>query len=532
VEVPQRGSWWREGVLYQIYPRSFADSDGDGIGDLRGIIARLDHLEWLGIDGIWVNPVMESPNADWGYDVSDYESVHHELGTLDDVEHLVAEAGRRNIKVIFDLVPNHTSDRHPWFQEALTSTDSPRRDFYVWADPKPDGSPPNNWISAFGGEPAWELDEHSGQYYLHNFLKEQPDLNWWNDEVRDAFDDILRFWFDRGIAGFRIDVAHALIKDRELRDNLPATKDDPDRVRRLGQKAEYNMNRPEVHDILRRWRKLCDAYDPNRILVGETFVMDLEDMVRYYGDGNDELNLAFNFPFALAPFSDDTLRDIIETAEKLIPPQGWPVWLGSNHDVGRFPSRWCGGSESQARCALMMLLCIRGTAFLYYGDEIGMRDTHVPPAQVKDPIAKRGGPERDGRDPCRTPMQWEAGPGAGFTDAGATPWLPLGDYEERNVSGQVGDPSSMLNLCRDLIALRRRTPDLRAAPYETVSEGAPWAFRRGAGIVVALNMSADDAELDDVAGTIEISTGRDRDGESVTGALELRPWEGVVVKRA
>jgi len=268
-------SWWREGVLYQLYPRSFADSNGDGVGDLPGVVDRLEHLEWLGIDGIWLNPTMPSPNADWGYDVADYFGVHPELGTLADLDRLVAEAAARGIRILLDLVPNHTSDRHPWFLEARSSRESPRRDWYVWADPKADGSPPNDWTSVFDG-PAWTLDAGTGQYYLHQFLAEQPDLNWWNDRVREAFDEILRFWFARGIAGFRIDVAHSIVKDPELRD--PGIQ-------------------PGVHDVHRRWRALADSEEPQRILLGETHIRELEQMIAFYGTGEDELNLAFNLPF-------------------------------------------------------------------------------------------------------------------------------------------------------------------------------------------------------------------------------------------
>ncbi len=312
--MPADRVWWRDGVLYQIYPRSFSDSNGDGVGDLRGIIERLDHLSWLGIDGLWINPVMPSPNMDWGYDVSDYKAVDPELGTLEDVDELVAEAHKRDIRILFDLVPNHTSDQHPWFRDAIGSRTARHRDFYVWADPK-EGGPPNNWLSVFGGESAWELDEASGQYYLHNFLRHQPDLNWWNDEVREEFDDILRFWFDRGVAGFRIDVAHAMIKDRELRDNLPVDDETDERARRIGQEPVYNMNRPEAHEVIQRWRALSDRFDPPRILVGETFVLDLEKMVAFYGETNDELNLAFNFPFVFASLDGGALRKVVDETE-------------------------------------------------------------------------------------------------------------------------------------------------------------------------------------------------------------------------
>jgi alpha-glucosidase len=525
-----KSPWWRDGVLYQIYPRSFGDSNGDGIGDIPGIVERLDHLAWLGVDGVWISPVMESPNKDWGYDVSNYKSVHPDLGTLDDIDRLVAEAGERGIRIIFDLVPNHTSDQHPWFQDALSGRGARHRDWYVWADAKSDGSPPNNWTSVFGGAPAWTQDAGSGQYYLHNFLPEQPDLNWWNEDVRAAFEEILRFWFDRGVAGFRIDVAHALIKDRQLRDNLPATKDDHPRVRELGQRAEYNMNRPEVHEIFRRWRKVCDGYESPRILVGETFVMDLEQMASYYGDGEDELHLAFNFPFALADLDVRVLRDIIETTEKLIPPQGWPVWMASNHDVRRYQTRWCAGDEACSRCVLVMLMGLRGTPFLYYGDEIGMSDAHVPRAAIRDPVGLNSTTKRRGRDPSRTPMQWSPDPGAGFTAPDATPWLPLGDHVGCNVANQREDPASSLNLCRDLIGLRRDHEELRRAPYESLATAdGVWAWRRGDRFVVAVNMSDEPAVVDGVDGRVCISADRARDGERVDGHADLRPRDAVII---
>ncbi len=277
-------NWWRSGVLYQLYPRSFADADGDGHGDLEGVIEHLDHLSWLGVDAIWLNPIHPSPNADWGYDVADYVDVHPDFGDLATLDRLIARAGEHDIRVILDLVPNHTSDRHPWFQDARSSRTAAHRDWYVWADAVPDGSPPNNWVSVFGGS-AWTWDETTQQFYLHNFLPEQPDLNWWNDEVRSAFDDILRFWFDRGVAGFRIDVAHGIIKDVDLRDNPLATDDDGDQARALGQRHEFNMNRPEVHDVFRRWRAIADSYAHEPILVGETWVADLKELMRFYGNG-------------------------------------------------------------------------------------------------------------------------------------------------------------------------------------------------------------------------------------------------------
>jgi alpha-glucosidase len=525
--IDDRDRWWKEGVLYQIYPRSYADSNGDGVGDLRGIVDRLDHLAWLGVDGIWLNPVSASPDADWGYDVADYTGVQPVLGTLDDVDELIAAANERTIKVLLDLVPNHTSVEHPWFAESRSSRDNPRRDWYVWADPKADGSPPNNWRSSFGG-PSWTLDEATGQYYLHNFLADQPDLNWWNEEVRNEFDRVLRFWFDRGVAGFRIDVAHMVVKDALLRDNPAATDDDHWMVRLMGQRQVYNGNRPEVHDVIRRWRQIADSYDPPRILVGETHVFDTEAMLSFYGAG-DELSLAFNFLLLHSRFEADAMRKVVEETLAAIPAESWPVWTGGNHDMYRFPSRWAESDPEKSRCALMMLLTLPGSVFLYYGDELGMPDTDVPEERLEDPVGKRLYPVY-GRDPERTPMPWSPVKGAGFTAPDVEPWLPFGDIGACNVEDQRRDPNSMLSLCRDLIGLRAAVPDLRAGGYTRVAaEGGLWAWRRGERVVVALNLGDKPARLDTATGIVRIGTRRQRDGERVAGSVTLRPWEGAVI---
>ena len=523
------GEWWRPGVLYQVYPRSYADSNGDGVGDIPGLIDHLDHLEWLGVEGIWLSPTMPSPNADWGYDVADYRAVSPDYGTLGDLDRLIDEAGRRGIRILLDLVPNHTSDRHAWFVDSRSSPSSEHRDWYVWADPKPDGSTPNNWVSSFGG-PAWTLDPASGQYYLHNFLPEQPDLNWWNDAVRDEFDSILRFWFDRGVAGFRIDVAHAVIKDALLRDNPPATPDDDLVARIFGQRSVYNANRPEVHEVIRRWRRIADSYDPPRLLLGETSVHRLDDLIPYYGRGDDELNLAFNFVFIESAFEADVLRAVVEGTEARIPTGAWPVWTGSNHDVSRFASRWAGGDPAKARLALLILMTLRGTPVLYQGDEIGALDTELAQGDILDPVGRRFWPAYVGRDPERTPMQWEAGPGAGFTRPGVRPWLPIGDAAAHNVADQRPDAGSMLNLARDLIGLRRENADLSGGTYR--SRPAPagaWMWSRGGGATVAANLSDAPVSVETGPGRVAIATDRSLDGRSVTGTLELGPWQGAVI---
>ncbi len=519
--------WWRSGVLYQIYPRSFADTDEDGVGDIQGIIDKLDYLQWLGIDGVWINPTMPSPNDDWGYDVADFCGVDPELGTIDDIDTLVEEARARDIAILFDLVPNHTSDRHEWFQESKSARTAARRDWYLWRDPKEDGSPPNNWVSVFGGS-AWAMDVGTGQFYLHNFLPTQPDLNWWNDEIRDEFDDILRYWFDKGIAGFRIDVAHGIVKDEQLRDNLPSSDQDHPRVKLVGQQQNYNMNRPEVHQVLKRWRSVCDDYEEQRVLVGETLVLDLERWAAFYGSGNDELHLAFNFPFIFAPLAAGEMRNIVEVTEQLIPEQAWPVWTGSNHDTRRLATRWCNEDPDKIKCAMMTLLALRGTPFLYYGDEIGMPDTKMSPEEALDPVKFRT-EDRLGRDPGRTPMHWSADPGAGFTSAETKPWLPFGDYRSCNVTEQRGDPHSILTFTRDLIALRRRTTELVEGAYRSLaSPDGVWAWVRGNDTTVAVNLSDAPATVD-LEGMVAIATRRERDGSRVDGRLALEPWEGVIV---
>jgi alpha-glucosidase len=470
--------WWQRAVLYQAYIRSFADSDGDGVGDLNGITGRLDYLEWLGVDALWLSPVTPSPDKDWGYDVADYTDVQPVFGGMQALDELVAKAAERDIQVIIDLVPNHTSDQHPWFEEARAARDSPRRDWYVWADPKPDGSAPNNWTSSFGGAPAWTLDERTGQCYLHNFLPEQPDLNWWNEDVRAAFDGILRFWLDRGIAGFRIDVAHGIVKDRQLRDNPdPAV-------------STYNANRDEVHEVLKRWRHIVDEYEPARVLLGETWVMEINRLARFYGSGEDELHLAFNFPFAFSALDATALRDIVEATEAALPERAWPVWMLSNHDIPRFPTRMAGGDERKARAALLLLLTLRGTPVLYYGDELAMPQGAVPAERRRDMA---------GRDGARTPMPWNG--------AWDDPWLPL-SADASPVAAQVEDETSFLSFCRGLIAGRRANPDLQGGAYETLpAPDGVWAFRRGENTTVAVNLTDEEIEAQ---------------GE------RLAPWQGVI----
>jgi alpha-glucosidase len=516
--------WWHGAVIYQLYVRSWRDSGGDGIGDLRGIIERLDHLSWLGVDGIWLSPTMPSPDADWGYDVSDYTGVHPELGTLADLDELINQAGQRGMRVLLDLVPNHTSSAHPWFIDAATGRDAPHRDYYVWADPAADGGPPNNWQD-FTGRSAWQWHE-SGQYYLHNFLPQQPDLNWWNPEVHAEFREILEFWFNRGVAGFRIDVAHGLYKDAELRDNPPLADGSP-LEGQFGLRPVYNANRPETHDVFRDWRKIAEGYSPARLLLGETWVPDPERMASYYGR-DDELQLAFNFPFALAGFDAHQLADVVRRTLAALPPGGCPAWMASNHDIGRFPTRWCGGDERAIRLVLLVLATLPGTTVLYYGDEIGMADVDVPPSLRRDTATLDRG-TNDNRDRARTPMPWDDSPGQGFTTPGATPWLPM-TTQARNVADQRADPGSVLWLCKRLLALRRAELGSGADYAQLPAPGGVWAYRVGS-LLVAANFSGQPADhpaaVSAAAGEVLLTT------SGATPASPpgvLRPWEGIIAR--
>jgi alpha-glucosidase len=489
----------------------------------------LDYLKWLGIDAIWLSPTMPSPNTDWGYDVSDYYGVHPELGTLEDIDRLIAQAGERDIAVLLDLVPNHTSDAHPWFVDALTGREAGHRSYYVWADGKADGSPPNNWLCATG-DSAWTYDERSGQFYLHNFLATQPDLNWWHEPVHQEFEEIIRYWFDRGAAGFRIDVAHGLYKDAQLRDNPPAVATDHPAVRRGGLRQIYNANRPEVHEIYKRWREIADNYEPERALLGEVWELDMERFGDYYGREKPELDMAFNFLFVEADLKARELAAIAEETLAALPPGGTPVWTASNHDVGRFPTRWCNNDERAVRAALVVLSTLPGTLVLYYGDELGMLDVYVPVELRLDEMT-RDRPGNLGRDRCRTPMPWSTGPNAGFSTPSARPWLPLGEHATVNVESEQADPASVLNLCRELALLRRSGQVAQLAPLERVLlDDEVWAFRVGGATTVA-NLSSEPAKRDlgPAVLTVLASAHPGAQGNKVSGELTLAPWEALVL---
>ena len=473
-------------MIYQVYPRSFQDSNGDGVGDLKGISLRLEHLVDLGIDAIWISPIFPSPMRDFGYDVSDYCAIHPLFGSLADFDALLASAHARGIKIILDFVPNHTSDEHPWFQESRSSKSHPKRDWYVWRDPKPDGSPPNNWESEFGG-PAWTFDEVTDQYYYHAYLKQQPDLNWRNPDVEQAMCEVLRFWFDRGVDGFRVDAIHHLHEDEEDRDNPP----DPNWRPGMKPKKRWvqirTIDQPGVHESIRAMRQVADAY-PDRVMIGEAY-LPIDQLMAYYGADLTGFHLPFNFHLISTDWKPKAIASLIETYEAALPVGGWPNWVLGNHDSTRVASRV---GQAQARVAAMLLLTLRGTPTIYQGEEIGMVDTPIPPHLVQDPLEHNVPGFGLGRDPVRTPMPWSSEPHGGFTRG--QPWLPLNaDADVLNVSTQANDPRSMLSLYRALIRLRRDNDvlsigDLRLLP--ATEHVLTYERRLGSErVLVALNMT-------------------------------------------
>ncbi len=526
--------WWEVGVLYQIYPRSFQDSNGDGIGDLAGISARLDYLVDLGIDALWISPIFPSPMADFGYDVADYCDVDPRFGTLADLDRLIEAAHARGLRVLLDLVPNHSSDQHPWFVESRSSRTNPRRDWYIWRDPAPGGGPPNNWISDFGG-PAWDYDEATGQYYSHAFLKEQPDFNWRNPALRAAMMDVLRFWFDRGVDGFRIDVLWHMVKAADFRDNPvnPAYSPEMGDMHRVLQ--THSTDQPEVHAIAAEMRAIAEA-NGGRLLIGEIY-LPVDRLMAYYGTADAPgVQLPFNFQLIDAPWRADALAEIVRSYEAALPPGGWPNWVLGNHDRPRIATRV---GEAQARVAAMLLLTLRGTPTLYYGDEIGIADVVVPAAQVKDPRELREPGLGLGRDPVRTPMAWDAGPHGGFSDG--EPWLPLHDDAAiRNVAKQAADPAAMLPLYRDLLALRRTHGALATGDIADITgtdDILSYArTENGECLLIALNLSGGERRfvLPDnmehprlLLSTVPDWRRGDEDGDGRT--ILLAPDEGVIL---
>lgn len=483
--------WWADAVGYQVYIRSFADADGDGLGDLRGITERLDHLVWLGVDAVWINPFYASPMRDAGYDVADHCAVDPRFGRLSDVDTLVARAHELGLRVIVDVVPNHTSSDHPWFRAACSSRDSPYRDYYVWADPGPGGGPPNNWVSVFGG-PAWTYHPPSGQYWLHLFLPEMPDLNWANPAVADEFESILEFWLDHGVDGFRVDVAHALLKHPDFPDLPPAEPvDDDDGTGSADSFAAldhvYDLDQPGTPDIYRRWRRVVEEH--GGVLLGEVYLLEAARVGRYVTE-QQGLHLAFWLQPLHCRWQPDALRETLRAGVEKIGP--WTAWPVGNHDRPRNVTRLGGGRPGRERALAFATLMfgLPGVPFLYQGEELGLSNVAVPAEALQDPVAHREGPDRS-RDPSRTPMPWEPVEGFGFTTPEATPWLPFGPREAGDtVAVQREDPDSPLGRFRALIAARKSIADLTRTPAEGTewldAEGEPViAYRRGAALVVA-----------------------------------------------
>ena len=521
--------WWQTAVIYQIWVRSFMDSSGDGIGDLPGLASKLDYLQSLGVDAVWLSPIFPSPWLDGGYDVTDFCSVHPQFGTLDDFDRLMAQAQRRGIRIVLDWLINHTSDQHPWFREACESRDARRRDWFIWADPKPDGSPPNNWLSVFGGS-AWTLDERTGQYYFHAFLKEQPDLNWRNPAVVQAMHDNMRFWLRRGVDGFRLDALDMLLENPDLPDNPPNPNFDPKGALDAVVLHVHTRSQSGLHELVAGLRRVCDEF-PDRVLLGEMYT-SVENMVHFYGTPDKpELHLPLNPQFLFQPWDADRMAKAISQYLDAVSPYGWPTWALGNHDFRRLTER---AKADQPRVAAMLLLTLRGTPAIYYGDEIGMHNVPIPPELAEDPQGKTQ-PHRS-RDGSRTPMQWDDGPHAGFTTG--QPYFPIArDYRQTNVAVLDKNDQSLLALYRRLIALRKAEPALSRGIQTPVVRRAPLiAYRRelpGRRLLVVLNMAGDDVTFDfselSSQGQLLLSTYLDGSTDSLAGSVPLRGNEGVIV---
>ncbi len=482
--------WWQHAVFYEIYPRSFADSNNDGIGDLNGINSKMSYLHELGVDAIWITPCYPSPQVDFGYDVADYENIDPMYGTLADFDRMVANGKKHHVRIIMDFVLNHTSDQHPWFLDSKSSRTAAHRDWYIWRDGKAPGQPPNNWISLFGGS-AWKFDPTTNQYYYHFFYAQQPDLNWRNPAVEKVMLDTTRWWYQRGVSGFRLDAVDTLFEDPDLHDDpvLPGTNKQGDPITQ----NKFNTNLPEVHDVLQKLRKVAD--ESQAVLIGETWTSNVEQLNQYYGQGGKELQMPMDFMFT--------------TVNKLSPPDfrrqiaavdgadGWPVFVISNHDIVRSYNRYGDGKNNDAIAKLMgaFYLTLRGTPILYYGEEIGMENnTPTRREDVKDPIGRTGWPAEKGRDGERTPMQWNAAPNAGFSKK--DPWLPVPpSYQTHNVATESKDPNSILNLYKKVLALRHTNQALLEGSYIALNEDDPNVMSylrsyKGKAVLVALNMSA------------------------------------------
>jgi alpha-glucosidase len=515
-------AWWKTGIIYQIYPRSFRDTNGDGVGDLPGITQRLDYLAALGVTALWISPIYPSPMADFGYDVADYTNVDPLFGSLADFDRLLAEAHAHGLKVILDLVPNHSSEQHPWFLEARASRNNPKRDWYIWRDK------PNNWLSVFGGS-AWEFDPVTEQFYYHAFLKEQPDLNWANPALRAAMFDVMRFWLARGVDGFRVDVIWHLAKD-------PGFRDEPENLEwRPGMDPyarllhTHSADQPGVHAYIAEMRRVIDEF-PDRVLIGETY-LPFERLALYYGAQGRGVHLPFNFHLIETPFAPRAIARLIDDYERALPAFGWPNWVLGNHDRHRIASR---AGAANLRLAGLLLMTLRGTPTHYYGDELGLSDVAIPASLVQDPWEKNVPGLGLGRDPMRTPMPWEAGPQAGFTQG--RPWLPLNpDWASRNVASASADPASDLRFYRQLFALRRAEPALQSGSIRLIeATDTHLIYAREtdmARLIVALNFSDEPVTVTLAkSGALLLSTRLDRADEATGPRLALRPHEGAVLR--
>ena len=537
--VTRESPWWKTGVMYQCYVRSFMDSNGDGIGDLPGLITKLDVLagasdESLGITGLWLSPIYPSPNRDFGYDISDYRAIDPIYGTMEDFGQLVAQAHQRGIHLIMDLVVNHSSTEHPWFQQARTSRGNPFHDYYVWSDGK-GGKPPNNWGSSFGGS-AWAWNEQTHEFYLHSFLREQADLNWRNPALRREVHDIMRFWMDRGVDGFRLDVANYYVKDALLRDNehelilAQPMPGNPSRILPIPMFREvftHTVDQPETHEALKEMRRVVDE-KPGRMMVGEITQHSLDQVLSYYGSGDDELNLVFNFFFFVRRFRAADFRDIISRTLDGIPAGAWPAWVLSNHDVVRAVSRYQ-LTPGMVKAMMGLLLTLKGTPFLYNGEPLGLANTPLSRRLLQDPVGKRYWPLPVGRDGERTPIPWDETPHGGFTTG--TPWLPV-TTTNRTYAAQSADPDSLLNFTSRLIRFRSTHPALNAGDM-TLTDGPSrncLCYQRtapGEQMIVMVNLSPRAVRL-------SRAEARDRStvlfsSESSATVDELRPWEVRIV---
>jgi alpha-glucosidase len=530
--MPDSLRWWQQSVIYQIVVSSFLDTNGDGVGDLNGVIERLDYIRWFGAGTIWLTPIYPSPMEDLGYDISDFTGIHPQFGSFEDFDRLVSEVHQRGMKILLDWVPNHTSDEHPWFVESRSSRDNPRRDWYVWHDGKTDDNgqrqPPNNWISVFGGS-AWQWDEPTQQFYYHSFLESQPDLNWQHGDVRSAMFDTMRFWLGRGVDGFRVDAVPWIIQDDQFRDNPPNPKYSPDKDGPDQQVLpKYTWDQPQVHEITADMRRVLDEFD-DRLLAGE-MVLPIDKIVTYYGDEQrPELHLPMNLHLEWIEWNTEAVAGVIDQYQKSVPPHAWRTWTISSHDCPRNAARLVG---EQTRVAAMLLLTLGGTPTHYYGEEIGMKGVPIPQEQARDPQGRR---INRNRDPQRTPMQWDGSPLAGFTSG--QPWLPIGDdVPTANVASQSDDPHSLLTLYRRLIALRGEQPVLVSGGLELISRQSPLLSYRRIGdngqLLIVLNMSAEPQTYElNKPHRVLLSVFLDREGEQVHERVELRGDEGVILSQ-